>query len=104
MVKSAQPKRPIPREVVIFFCKAIFLFIAWKLLYLLWLKPTGVLDAPLTHLVGRSTVGTLNVLAGGGIYTAVDAYQTQQLDGGTESGEVVDIYRAGQNTLRVAKE
>ena len=101
-MKSAQPRRRIPRAVVVFFCKAFILFVAWKLVYLLWLMPKGILDAPMTRFVGRSTVGVLNLFAGGGTYTAVSAYQIQQLEGGTESGEVVDIYRDGQNTLRVA--
>lgn len=101
-MKSAQPKRRIPRAVVVFFCKAFILFVVWKLAYLLWLMPRGTLDAPLTRFVGRSSVDLLNLFAGAGTYTAVSAYQVQQLDGGTESGEVVDIYRDGQNTLRVA--
>jgi exosortase/archaeosortase family protein len=84
-----------------FFIKAVLLFIGWKLLYLLWLMPKGILDTPLTHSVGAATVFTLNVF-GGGHFTGVPGWETQQLDGGQVSGSVVDIYYKGQNTLRVA--
>jgi exosortase/archaeosortase family protein len=92
---------PVPRMVRSFFIKAILVFIAWKLLYLLWLMPKGILDTPLTHLVGAGTVATLNVFGGGG-FTGVPGWETQQVDGGQVSGSVVDIYDGKENTLRIA--
>jgi len=70
--------------------------------YLLWLMPRGILDSPLTYTVGVSTVATLNLFAVHSRFTAVRAFQVLELDGGTESGNVTDIYYNGQNTLRIA--
>jgi exosortase/archaeosortase family protein len=91
----------VPRVVRSFFIKAILVFVTWKLLYLLWLMPKGILDTPLTHLVGASTVATLN-LFGDRRFAGVRGWETQQVDGGQVSGAVVDIYYAGTQTLRIA--
>jgi exosortase/archaeosortase family protein len=87
--------------VRLFFIKAVLVFVGWKLLYLLWLMPKGILDTPLTHCVGAATVVTLNVF-GDGQFSGVPGWETQHLDGGEVSGSVVDIYYRGQNTLRIA--
>jgi exosortase/archaeosortase family protein len=91
----------VPLVVRSFLIKAVLLFIGWKLVYLLWLMPRGILDTPLTHAVGSATVATLNVF-GGGRFSGVEGWETQQVDGGEVSGSVVDIYYRGENTLRVA--
>jgi len=64
--------------------------------------PAGVPDRQLTSFVGHGTVAVLNFFSGGHVFDAVKAYQTQKLDGGEVSGQVVDIYWKGENTLRVA--
>jgi exosortase/archaeosortase family protein len=101
IINSSSLMLQIPRMARSFFLKGILIFIGWKLLYLLWLMPKGILDTPLTHLVGSATVATLN-LSGGGHFTGVQGVETQQLDGGKETGSVVDVYYNGQNTLRIA--
>lgn len=100
--KRSHKSSRIPRPVIIFFAKALGLFVAWKLLYLLWLMPAGVPDRQLTRFVGHGTVDVLNFFSGGQVFHAVNAFQTQRLDGGEVSGDVVDIFWKGQNTLRVA--
>jgi len=92
----------IPRPVTLFFARALAFFLAWKILYLLWLLPTRVLDEPLTRLVGVSTAAMLNLPAGGGAYTVRKAFDSQNVDGGVVSGYVMDIYYNGQKTLRIA--
>jgi exosortase/archaeosortase family protein len=85
-----------------FFFKAFLVFVAWKVLYLFWLQPKGILDTPLTHAVGSATVSTLNFFSGAGVFKGVEGSQTQELDGGDVTSAVTDIYRGSQETLRVA--
>jgi len=91
----------VPGSIGFFFIKAIGLFIAWKVAYLAYLRPKRILDEPLTHAVGVSTTKVLNGLAHTGRYTVVRAFDSTEMDGGTVSGYVMDIYRNGVNTLRV---
>ncbi|HVU58046.1 MAG TPA: hypothetical protein VHD83_23455 [Puia sp.] len=91
-----------PRGIVIFFARAAVLFIVWKLLYLLWLQPRGTLDAPLTFAVGTSTVGLLNLFSDHAAYKGVRSFPKDGMEEGTEPGGVVDVYRNGENTLRIA--
>ena len=78
------------------------MFIIWKLLYLLWLRPHGILDAPLTFAVGTSTVGLLNLVTDHAPYKGVRSFPEDGMEEGTEPGGVVDVYRNGENTLRIA--
>jgi len=91
-----------PRGIIIFFVKAAVLFIVWKSLYLLWFRPQGTLDAPLTFAVGTSTVGLLNLFSHHDTYKGVRSFPKDGMEEGTEPGGVVDVYRNGENTLRIA--
>jgi len=91
-----------PRGIIVFFVKAAVLFIVWKSLYLLWLRPQGTLDAPLTYAVGSSTVGLLNLFAHQDDFKGVRSFPKDGMEEGTEPGGVVDVYRNGENTLRIA--
>lgn len=53
-------------------------------------------------MVGVSTVAVLNLFAGESKYTAVRAFPPPDAEGETAPGGVIDIYRNGENTLRIA--
>lgn len=91
-----------PRAIILFFVKAAILFIIWKMLYMLWLRPQGILDAPLTTAVGTSTVGVLNLFAEHPKFKPVRSFPVAGPEEDAEPGGVVDIYRDGENTLRIA--
>jgi exosortase family protein XrtF len=90
-----------PRGIIVFFIKAAVLFVIWKSLYLLWLRPQGLLDAPLTSAVGASTVGLLNLFSHHDAFKGVRSFPKDDEEG-AEPGGVVDVYRNGENTLRIA--
>ena len=91
-----------PRDIIVFFVKAAVLFIVWKSLYLLWLRPHGTLDAPLTFAVGTSTVGLLNLFSHHDDFKGVRSFPKVGMEEGTEPGGIVDVYRNGENTLSIA--
>jgi exosortase/archaeosortase family protein len=72
------------------------------MLYTLWLRPQGILDAPLTAAVGASTVEVLNLFADHENFKAVRSFPATGPEEDAEPGGVVDIFRNGENTLRVA--
>jgi exosortase family protein XrtF len=92
----------IPGPVLSFFAKALVVFLAWKLAYLLFLQPHRTLDEPLTAAIGNSTVAVLNLFGGQGAYSVRRVLYSEQLDGGTRTGDVAEIYRDEQKTLRIA--
>jgi exosortase/archaeosortase family protein len=92
----------VPRVIILFFAKAAVLFIIWKMLYVLWLQPHGILDAPLTVAVGKSTVGMLNLFADHSNFKSVRSFPRAGKEEDAEPGGVVDIYRNGENTLSIA--
>ena len=91
-----------PRIIIVFFVKAAILFIIWKMLYILWLRPQGILDAPLTNAVGVSTVGVLNLFAEDSRFKPVRSFPAAGLEEDAGPGGVVDIYRDKENTLSIA--
>jgi exosortase/archaeosortase family protein len=91
-----------PRTIIVFFVKAAILFIIWKMLYMLWLRPQGILDAPLTTAIGTSTAGVLNLFAEHSDFQPVRSFPVAGPEEDAEAGGVVDIYRNGENTLRIA--
>ena len=91
-----------PRTIIVFFVKAAILFIIWKMLYMLWLRPQGILDAPLTTAIGTSTAGVLNLFAEHSDFQPVRSFPVAGPEEDVEAGGVVDIYRNGENTLRIA--
>ena len=99
---SYSPGLRAPRVIIVFLVKAVVLFIVWKMLYMLWLRPQGILDAPLTVAVGVSTVGVLNLFAEDSRFKAIRSYPVAGPEEDAEPGGVVDVYRNGENTLRIA--
>lgn len=62
--------KQIPKSVKIFLFKAIALLIIWKTVYLVFLLPTRVIDAPATYSVGVATAKALNFLSSSQQYTS----------------------------------
>lgn len=72
------------------------------MLYMLWLRPQGILDGPLTAAVGASTVEVLNLFADHTRFKAVRSFPAAGPEEDAGSGGVVDIFRDGEDTLRIA--
>jgi exosortase/archaeosortase family protein len=68
----------------------------------LWLRPQGILDAPLTVAVGVSTSGVLNLFADHSQFKSIRSFPVAGPEEDAEPGGVVDIYRNGENTLCIA--
>jgi len=62
----------IPYAVRTFLLKGLLLFVAWKLIYLLFLLPSRVLDRPLTRFTAISAAKTLNYFSHSSGYTTQD--------------------------------
>jgi exosortase family protein XrtF len=92
----------VPGPVILFFAKAVLLFVLWKGLYLSLLLPQRTLDEPLTGFIGRSTANVLNACTQGAPYSVRAAIDTADNDGTPVPGRVMDIYRHDRKTLRVA--
>src|SRR5438552_2240148 len=60
----------IPLAVKRFLLKGVIILVVWKVVYLAFLSPGRVLDAPLTHSVATITAKTLNVITGSKNYSA----------------------------------
>ncbi|MHA4808152.1 archaeosortase/exosortase family protein [Flavitalea flava] len=78
------------------------LFILWKAVYLFILSPKRILDDPLTQSVGVATTGMLNILPNTGHFTVQKLRDSMAVEGGMVSGNVMDIYRGEEKTLRIA--
>lgn len=88
--------------MLLFFAKALILFIIWKAAYLLFLQPHRTLDEPLTRWVGISTTRLLNLFTQGHPFSVKETDANLELEGGVLAGRVMDIYRYDKPTLRVA--
>lgn len=95
-------KRSIPRPVIMFLLKGLLIFVLWKSLYLLVLKPERILDAPLTRKVGYTTTAFLNLFAVKHSYSAADAIENiQEEDGKFTAYHEVKIYQDGTEALSI---
>ncbi|MDB5013495.1 MAG: hypothetical protein JWQ25_1697 [Daejeonella sp.] len=71
MFKSFYDKwNHIPNAVKLFLFKAVSILIIWKAIYLVFLLPTRVIDAPATYSVGVATAKALNLLNNSQGYTS----------------------------------
>jgi exosortase/archaeosortase family protein len=53
--------RQVPTDVKRFLLRALFVFVAWKAMYHLWLQPNRILDKPLVELIAANTADALNI-------------------------------------------
>ena len=96
--------KQIPRPVKLFLLQSIFLFIAWKVIYLTILLPNRVLDRPLTYAVTIGAVGTLNGVSRSHDYAAISATHPKKDAGGRTTGweDTMDIYSHQVRALSIA--
>jgi exosortase/archaeosortase family protein len=96
--------KQIPRPVKLFLLQSIFLFIAWKAIYLTILLPNRVLDRPLTYAVTIGAVGTLNGATRSHDYAAIGATHPKKDAGGRTTGweDTMDIYSHQVRALSIA--
>ena len=86
--------RSLPAGASAFLKRATLLFVAWKLLYVLVLLPTGEPDRWLVRVLGESTARTLNLFKGEGHYRVRHVEKPSALEAvGPESWAYV--YRPG---------
>jgi len=92
-----------PKAIRIFLFKGLLLLVVWKAVYVLYLGPSGVLDKPLTTLVGRQTTTVLNAFTSGTNYSNVlERFSAD--DEPDQLGEPLNavIYCKGRQVLTVA--
>ena len=92
----------IPYAVRTFLLKGLLLFVAWKLIYLLFLLPSRVLDRPLTRFTAISAAKTLNYFSHSSGYTTQDEIDEYDADGYHETQYVTSIFYENEKSLSVA--
>jgi exosortase family protein XrtF len=102
VIKQEKKRIRVPRPVVLFFVKAISVFVIWKTAYLLFLSPKKILDRPLTESVGYATTQLLNLITIGSPYSTKLVDQKDEAEGSVTWSKAVDIYSFDQPTLRIA--
>ena len=92
----------IPSSVKSFLIKGFLLFIGWKLIYLLFLLPSRLLDKPLTEFTAKNTAHTLNLVTHSSNYTIKNEIDKYDADGVLEIQPLTSIYYNGEKALSVA--
>jgi len=92
----------IPSAVKSFLFKGFLLFVAWKLIYLLFLQPPRVLDQPLTYFTGVSTAKMLNLITDSSKFTTQAEINEYDSDGTIEKQPVTAIFYQEQRVLSIA--
>lgn len=92
-----------PKAIRNFLIKGLLILVAWKSMYVLYLGPSGLLDKPLTALVGQHTSAVLNFFSASADYSfaQVRFAVTNEPD---QLGEPLNavIYYSGKPVLTVA--
>jgi exosortase/archaeosortase family protein len=104
MTRSFFRLHQIPGPVKSFLLKAAILFVAWKVVYLVFLLPGRVLDKPLTTAVAKSTAGTLAFFYPADDYNAAPGIHSifagaLPTSAGREAMEPVMMIRSGNDVL-----
>lgn len=92
----------VPRPARLFLLKGLALLILWKTLYLAFLAPTRLLDAPLTNSVGIATAYTLNLISGTDSFTARSEVNRTETEGIPINDPVMAVYLHDRPTLSIA--
>ncbi|MEO8713131.1 MAG: archaeosortase/exosortase family protein [Parafilimonas sp.] len=92
----------IPSAVKSFLIKGLIIFVAWKLLYLLLLTPSRILDKPLTDFTAIGAAKTLNFLSHSSDYTTLAEIDEYDADGVRQLQPLMSIYFHGEKQLSVA--
>lgn len=92
----------IPPAVRSFLIKGILLFVAWKLIYLIFLVPSRILDKPLTDFTGIQTAKTLNLITHSSGYTTKAEIDEYDAGGIIQRQPLMSIYFNGEKALSIA--
>ena len=83
----------VPAAVKQFLLKGIILLAIWKVIYLSFLLPARILDAPLTNSVGKLTVWGLNLITHPGDYSSKEEPgRAQDINDGLKSEMQRSVY------------
>jgi exosortase/archaeosortase family protein len=94
--------RSIPKPVRYFLTMSLTAAIAWKLIYLLFLMNTRILDDPLTNHVGISAAYVLNHFSGMHQFEAIKNIDTSIMEGQIQIAQVSTILHRHQKVLHIA--
>ena len=92
----------IPKAVRLFLIKGLILFIAWKLIYLLLLQPSRIIDKPLTNFTAAGAIKILSTLSNSSNYSTQPEIDEYDADGVHELQPVAAIYYKQEKILSVA--
>ncbi|WP_248722999.1 archaeosortase/exosortase family protein [Seonamhaeicola sp. ML3] len=92
----------VPKNIKLFLGKAFILFIAWKLIYSLFLYNSKYLDHPLTTHVGEASVFLINQLGDLEGYTTKRVTDVYNINGNVVNEESSAIYHNDRMVLHIA--
>lgn len=102
MLQVVSQYRHIPKPVMLLLAKSLVLLIVWKLLYLFVFLPKRILDKPLTYVVAKNTIRTLNFAAKGSPFSTTSSVYKTQVDNITYVEDEMDIFFNGRQLLAIA--
>jgi exosortase family protein XrtF len=91
----------VPADVRRFILRALAILISWKILYLVFLLPTRVLDKPLSHSVANGTAWLLNKYTNSTAYYAKSETGTIITDNGPVISPLEDVYFNQRNVVSI---
>jgi len=91
----------VPVAVRRFIFRALAILITWKILYLVFLLPTRVLDKPLSHAVASSSVWVLNKYTHSADYTTKSETGNIYTDNGLAPAPLENIYFHQRNVVSI---
>lgn len=98
----SQKWKQIPASVRMFLLSGLVFFIIWKLIYLLFLLPTRVVDRPLTYAVGQGTTTALNFITHSKTFSAKDGIDTFREGNSVRIEYMVEIDANRERALSIA--
>ena len=103
MINFKSLKNDIPLPIRLFLGKALLFFIAWKVIYGVFLLDSNTIDNVLTNHVGASSVYVLNNLTPMSGFIAKEEIYSEVLAGETEEHLSSAIYHNGYKVLDIAQ-
>ncbi len=91
----------IPSSFKTFFFRALTLFVIWKSIYLLFLMPIRVMDAPLTQSIGIGTAKTLNWVTNSVSFTSHSVVLKDQTETGIKLRTQQAVYYHQNNIVSI---
>jgi exosortase family protein XrtF len=91
----------VPQAVRRFILRAVAILVIWKLLYLIFLLPTRVLDKPLSYSVAMGTIWVLNTDTHTHDYTDKSEIGNIPTDNGFAPAPLENIYYHGRNIVSI---